>query len=600
MLRYWMVCLVVPACFTHWFTDGSPSNLPLSSAGFHQRQFPENNASSTRHHPAAHDRITRGIRTAVSNKPTERCYGTFGCYSVNRPWTSSNRPINNFPEAPEIIQPAFCLYTRHNRSRCQNLVTGDVPSIQRSGLDSSRRILFIVHGYLEHGNKKWIKRMVEEALIYDNVNVVVVDWVSGSGPPYTQAVANIRLIGVMLAHLVLFLHGQFQVPTENCHIAGHSLGAHLAGYTGQYMRDRGHMLGRITGMDPADPYFENTEPLIRLDPTDALFVDVIHTDAGPILSGGLGMMQPIGHIDFYPNGGVRQPGCGTSVLDSIEKERGSVLYGLSRFIGCNHLRSVEFFTESFNSACPFLAVQCPSFADFLAGACHCGSNACHRMGYSADHQSVISSAAAASSNNWAGNSQQQQQRAVESEPIQMYLLTRDDQPFCLYHYRVTIIISDTFESVQHGGDRGWLSIQLHGHNRSSPPTRLTPENVRFEPRMAYSYVLGSTWLGEITSVTLVWTYSSSVFNPLTWRILTIPALHVNRIIVHNLESNSSTVICGEDTAINSKEARQMFPASKCRNQSRLPLGASFVLPTEDTGANVLRKNGKRNRRLYLG
>lgn len=28
----------------------------------------------------------------------------------------------------------------------------------------------------------------------------------GSGPPYTQAVANIRLIGVMLAHLILHLH----------------------------------------------------------------------------------------------------------------------------------------------------------------------------------------------------------------------------------------------------------------------------------------------------------------------------------------------------------------------------------------------------------
>ena len=45
----------------------------------------------------------------------------------------------------------------------------------------------------------------------------------------------------------------------------------------------------------------------------------------------------------------------------------------------------------------------------------------------------------------------------------------------VFHYRVTIVISDTLESVQHGGDRGWLSIQLHGESRSSHPVRLTPE-----------------------------------------------------------------------------------------------------------------------------
>lgn len=32
--------------------------------------------------------------------------------------------------------------------------------------------------------------------------VVVVDWRSGSQPPYGQAVANIRLVGVMTAHLM--------------------------------------------------------------------------------------------------------------------------------------------------------------------------------------------------------------------------------------------------------------------------------------------------------------------------------------------------------------------------------------------------------------
>ena len=86
--------------------------------------------------------------------------------------------------------------------------------------------------------------MVEEALIYDNINVIVVDWVSGkfytdercgkynlhsisgniikigSGPPYTQAVANIRLIGVMLAHLILSLHvGLHGIVFFNCFIS---------------------------------------------------------------------------------------------------------------------------------------------------------------------------------------------------------------------------------------------------------------------------------------------------------------------------------------------------------------------------------------------
>lgn len=36
----------------------------------------------------------------------------------------------------------------------------------------------------------------------DAATAIVVDWIGGSQPPYGQAVANIRLIGVMTAHLV--------------------------------------------------------------------------------------------------------------------------------------------------------------------------------------------------------------------------------------------------------------------------------------------------------------------------------------------------------------------------------------------------------------
>ena len=77
---------------------------------------------------------------------------------------------------------------------------------------------------------------------------------------------------------------------QDFHIVGHSLGAHIAGYAGEKLismnREAGK-LGRITALDPAQPLFQNTPEFVRLDPGDADFVDVIHTDAKSILMGGL-------------------------------------------------------------------------------------------------------------------------------------------------------------------------------------------------------------------------------------------------------------------------------------------------------------------------
>lgn len=42
----------------------------------------------------------------------------------------------------------------------------------------------------------------------------------------------------------------------------------------------------VVGLDPAGPLFENKDPVVRLDPTDALFVEAIHTDSEPLTNLG--------------------------------------------------------------------------------------------------------------------------------------------------------------------------------------------------------------------------------------------------------------------------------------------------------------------------
>lgn len=64
-------------------------------------------------------------------------------------------------------------------------------------------------------------------------------------------------------------------------------------------------VARISGLDPAMPWFLTVTTDDRLDPSDAEFVDVIHTCGGV-----LGLILTLGTVDFYPNGGtIFQPGC---------------------------------------------------------------------------------------------------------------------------------------------------------------------------------------------------------------------------------------------------------------------------------------------------
>lgn len=104
-----------------------------------------------------------------------------------------------------------------------------------------------------------------------------------------------------------------QLDLGRTHIIGFSLGAHVAGFAGSELPG----LYRITGLDPAGPLFESQHPDARLDDTDAKFVDVIHSNGENLILGGLGSWQPMGHVDFYPNGGRVQTGCSNLFLGAV-------------------------------------------------------------------------------------------------------------------------------------------------------------------------------------------------------------------------------------------------------------------------------------------
>jgi len=126
---------------------------------------------------------------------------------------------------------------------------------------------------------------------------------------------------------------------------------------------------------------------VRLDRSDAQFVDVIHTDSKSILEFGLGMSQAIGHIYFYPNSGKEQPGCSETRFSSFITD--GLIEGTRQFVACNHQRAADYFVESINEADKnkFISYACKNWLSFSSGCgqqgfdCGNDSSFCANMGF---------------------------------------------------------------------------------------------------------------------------------------------------------------------------------------------------------------------------
>ncbi|XP_038071471.1 pancreatic lipase-related protein 2-like isoform X2 [Patiria miniata] len=263
------------------------------------------------------------------------------------------------------------MYTRLNTDLYMKIDRTDPSSLQYSTFNALRRTIFLIHGYSEKGARsEWMKELKDKLLATENLNVFLVDWGAGARNLYGQSVQNTRVVGRVIARFMQFLNTETGANFARMHLVGHSLGAHIAGYAGAFQSG----IGRITGLDAAGPNFSGNDPACRLDPTDAIFVDAIHTDAELL---GLGIVQTVGHMDFYPNGGKEQPGCPATVGDIV-------LAPME--VSCSHSRVLQLFIDSFDSTqCEPRGYPCRSWDNFVNGQCNdCGLVGCPPMGYWAD------------------------------------------------------------------------------------------------------------------------------------------------------------------------------------------------------------------------
>nr|KAF7398027.1 hypothetical protein H0235_016035 [Vespula pensylvanica] len=370
------------------------------------------------------------------------CYEDVGCFEDTGPFSY----LEMLPSPPKDVGTRFLVYgSRKARSIPMEVPAEDINDNAHRAIDPDLPTKVIVHGFGSSCDHVWVYEMRSALMTVHECNIVCVDWGPGSAVPnYVRAAANTRLVGRQLAKLIRNL----EVPQEKVHLIGFSLGAHVAGFAGAELGN----VSRITGLDPAGPLFESQDPRARLDETDANFVDVIHSNGEQLILGGLGSWQPMGDVDFYPNGGRMQTGCSNIFVGAVSDIIWSApVEGRSL---CNHRRAYKLFTDSVSPKCRFPAFPCPRGYDgLLKGDCFpCNFNGedrpCGDMGYYSDKLPARG---------------------------QLYLITRDEEPFCAHQYKVKVYNS---RGERPARSYGKLQITLIGEgsfNESFAMTRKDEE-----------------------------------------------------------------------------------------------------------------------------
>ncbi|KAJ8706675.1 hypothetical protein PYW07_012753 [Mythimna separata] len=226
----------------------------------------------------------------------------------------------------------YHLFTRANPSTSQPLVLNNAASVTNSNFNRNRRTVVLMHGFAGSATSSFNTVLLPAFLAAGDFNVIVLDWSAGSswGPRATQA-------GQAGGRFINWLNSLTGATANNYILCGFSVGGHGVGHMGRTINGN---VAYISSLDPANRW--DTGLLFR--PTDGAYTEVIHTNGGDS-----GWLNPLGQVDFYPNGGRTMPGCTTSL--------------------CHHNRAYNYMAESLRTG-GFTGRRCDNLNAALNGNCN--------------------------------------------------------------------------------------------------------------------------------------------------------------------------------------------------------------------------------------
>ncbi|XP_056641054.1 phospholipase A1 member A-like [Diorhabda sublineata] len=259
---------------------------------------------------------------------------------------NSNQESLIDPHGP-VVQ--FILFTKNNSA--VNLKIGDDDKLKHSGLNVTNPTKIIIHGFTSSVKDVVFTLLKTAYLDSGDYNVIGMDWSQLCNFEYITAMSGVREAGQFLANFIKWLRSK-GVSLEDIHLVGHSMGAHVAGVGGARLKNG--KVGRITGLDPAKPGYRDNRLDNKLDPSDALLVEGLHTFVYV-----LGLAETVGHVDFYPNGGLLQPGC--PELNNF--------WTIGESLLCNHGRAYYLFAEAIKNHRAFKSTKCSTIQDAIFSKC---------------------------------------------------------------------------------------------------------------------------------------------------------------------------------------------------------------------------------------